>query len=335
MQISKVALVLSALSAVSARVIVAVNDDPGINEHMSEDEQIGKKNDNANIGLASPEYFVGNATPLVTTDFKDQGGPKLTAPKLYAIFYGNEWTTANTAVHQSFMKGIGAHSWMEPSRIMGGGVISYTPGVTMKIVGGVPGSTTELDTQTKIANVVIAQVGTWSEAPSDQNSYALIVDDVKSMYMKHSPTSGFLNGWCGYHSYFTKNSVKYTYSVNGWAATGTTGCRWGTLNFPDAVPRSAANGDYKDYSINVIAHELAEIITDPWISSNPGWMDLNKTTNASENGDKCNAKRGGITTNGNTYWNVRMTQTDGSFHYFTIQTIYTLASANCPQQVWI
>jgi len=325
MQFSEIAIVLSAFSAVSARTISTQNE-PAI-APLVEVEILGiETNDNADLDASTPQhYYTYPKSPLGVSKLVRRSGTLLTSPRQYAQFYGNgSWTTSNTRIYENLLYSIGGHAYLGKSRSLGAGVARYTKGSGRKIING-GSSAYDLSTTSKLNSKIVSVIGTYGESQTGQNMYHFLPDTVKS-----SKIYGYGTRWCGYHGEGTSYGKKFTYSVNG--IGNFSGCKWWTENI-GGVTYSTQNGLSTDYQISVLAHEIAEMITDPWVQSgNAAWTD--NSSPRMENADKCNGMACGFNkiTSSRKMYNAYI----GGSRFF-IQQSYDNdygSYGRCPNNVW-
>jgi hypothetical protein len=117
--------------------------------------------------------------------------------------------------------------------------------------------------------------------PEDPNSiyFVLISSDVKEQ-MKHS-NSRYCEEYCGYHGedrfHFFNPHSKMFYALAG---------QYDRYCAPSCSPNyahSPNNDPSVDTAMSVIAHELAETVSDPWAFSKRAWNSMS----GEENGDLC------------------------------------------------
>jgi len=206
-----------------------------------------------------------------------------TAPKVYVVFWGSQWTnhdpSGEAAILQNFLKGVGGSSWLES-------VTQYCQGVASGTVfcggAGTPAGNPKgifvaawYDNataapahpgQSQFASEAVRAAAHFGNTTASRNASTQYVIATAS----GNNSGGFGSQYCAYHS-----------------ATGSTYGDIAYTNLPyitDAGASCGANfnglGSHAGITI-VEGHELAETITDQFPSS--GWLD----SSGSENGDKC------------------------------------------------
>ncbi|HEX8944894.1 MAG TPA: hypothetical protein VF785_17270 [Gemmatimonadaceae bacterium] len=206
-----------------------------------------------------------------------------TAPKVYLVLFGSQWNnndpSGESALVQSFLKGVGGSSWLNS-------VTQYCQGVAT-------GTTFCNGAGQAAGNPSGIYAGVWSDnaaaAPSRPSQSQLAAEAVAAaahfgntaagsnatvQYVIATATgnnsSGFGTQYCAYHSYTssTYGNVAYTnlpYITDAGASCG--------ANF---------NGLGAKAGITIVeGHELAETVSDQFPSG--GWLD----GGGAENGDKC------------------------------------------------
>lgn len=205
-----------------------------------------------------------------------------TAPKVYLVFWGSQWTnndpSGEAALFNEFLGKVGGSSWLNS-------VTQYCQGV--------PKGTVTCTTGTKAGNPTGILAGIWfdngSLAPSRPRQNQIAAEAVAAashfgntsaaknasvQYVIATATGNSANGfktqYCAYHSYTssTAGNIAYTnlpYITDAGASCG--------ANF-------AGLGPFAGITM-VEGHELAETMTDQFPSG--GWLD----SSGYENADKC------------------------------------------------
>ena len=206
-----------------------------------------------------------------------------TAPKLYLVFWGSQWTgndpSGEAGILENFYSGAGGSSWLNS-------VTQYCQGVASGTyfcngAGQAAGNPSTL------------YAGAWSDngspAPSSPTQSQLAAEAVKAaqhfgntgsgsntttQYVIATSTGNSMNGfgtqWCAWHSSTSSSygNIAYTnlpYITDAGASCG--------ANF---------NGLGPNAGITIVGgHEMGETISDQF--PNGGWLD----SGGSENGDKC------------------------------------------------
>lgn len=206
-----------------------------------------------------------------------------TAPKIYLVFWGSQWTnndpSGEASLLESFLNSMGSSSWQNT-------VSQYCEGVTS-------GTIFCTSSDTPAGNQAYELAAYWydngSAAPSKPKQSQLAAEAVKAaqhfgntaagsndttQYVIATANgynaNGFGTQYCAWHSYTTSTygDISYTnlpYITDAGASCG--------ANF---------NNLGADAGITIVeGHEAAETITDPFPST--GWLD----SSGSEIGDKC------------------------------------------------
>jgi hypothetical protein len=202
----------------------------------------------------------------------------MTNPVIYLIWYGN-WT-GNTAITiiENFAKNIGSTAWWNITRrynntapiTFGGSTYdSYSQGRSLSNIN--------------IFSIVSKAINT-AALPQDTNGIYLVLTsaDVTEQV--------FCTLDCGWHTYSWISNVAYVY---GWVGNAEQQCP-GSCIYWSPLPN---NNPGADGMVNVIAHELAESASDPYLNA---WYG---TGCQDESGDKCDWNFGQTSTltNGATY----------------------------------
>jgi len=218
----------------------------------------------------------------------------------YAIFYGTQWSAGLNNLSSDlafFVNNLGSSAWY-----------SYVAALTVNGVHLASSITyagefrqTNLQFGTQLGqngamNIVQAAIANGNVGSSNLvNSIYMVIpgDDVSEPSLCNSGGDA-----CGYHSWYldkNKNLIKYG-AVNQ-ALSG--GCTNNLCSIASNGPQSS--GQSNDL-IRIMAHEIAETVTDPQVVQNPGWTDSGNTA-AGEIGDLCNSINTGLFTlpNGKQY----------------------------------
>jgi hypothetical protein len=198
------------------------------------------------------------------------GGEVMTAPagvNIYLIWYGTWSDAAAKSIVTTFITDLNKSKYY-------GINTGYTGGPKKKIVNKVnlAGQTTDAGSQgtsnlsdTAIRTIVTSAISS-NQLPKDANGvyFVLTSADVTK--------TGFMSSFCGWHTYTTALTTPIKYSFVG-NADKNSACTPQTLKSPNDTPAV-------DAMLSVIAHELAEPVTDPYLNA---WYD----EKGDENADKC------------------------------------------------
>jgi hypothetical protein len=240
----------------------------------------------------------------------NHGGPMTPqSVTIYTIMYGTRFSSTTAALLKTFYGSVGSSSWAN-------NINSYYPSGHITITGGAivvnsysVGYTISDSSIQSLISSTISKGGFGSGAASE---IYLFLFDYTVKY------SGFGSSWCGYHSFYKKSpSVAYT---NYMVAGSPLGCA-STCSVLNALGTNAPNNNFEfDSLVNVIAHEIAEIMTDPqdnaWYFSSTG----------NENADQCQWTFGAVQLSNSRYYNEVM----GSNKYL-IQQVWNKNTQQCSQ----
>jgi hypothetical protein len=253
------AVVVAATLALPAASVMAQAQDPGPPEVNRAPHNLNNRE-----GFAPT---AGGTTAL--SPITNHGGPVMTAPNVYLIWYGN-WnqtngsdTPAGQALVRTFLGSVGGTPHYN--------INTTYPGVT----GAVSLSATEVaDTGsqgTRLSDnkvrTIVANALTSNKLPTDPNGLYFVLTSSNV-----SESSGFCTRYCGWHTSGTLNNSDIKYSFVGNANRCLSGCAAQTIS-----PNGNAG---VDGMMSVIAHELEEANTDPDLNA---WYD----SSGAENADKC------------------------------------------------
>ena len=239
------------------------------------------------------------------------GGPVLTATtKVYELWNGN-WSTVSTPARQqlidTFLRGLGGTPWFNTNT-------SYYNGSGARVqnvlsVGGsytVPGTYSTSLSDLGVSYVVTAALKNGA-LPSDPNGIYLVFTS-KDV----AETSGFLTKYCGWHT-----ATTYSTNVIKYGFVGDPSANLAACSAQSVSPNGDAPGDAM---VSVIAHEIAEVVSDPQLNA---WY---TASGGQENGDLCAWKFGALTylPSGAAY-NTTWTYNATSYQYL-IQQLWANAS---------
>ncbi|CAF4555950.1 unnamed protein product [Rotaria sp. Silwood2] len=194
----------------------------------------------------------------VGTPIRYHGGPVMTNPIIYVIWYGN-WTGNNaTTIIEKFLRDLGSTAWWNITReynytapiVFGSSITDYYSKGTYLSRWGI--------------ETLIYRVTDDGSLPRDTNGIYLVLAsaDVSAW--------SFCTWYCGWHTYSVWYDLKYSFVGNPEQCPSLCSFQMVTPNDNFAA----------DSMITVIAHELAEAVTDPRLDA---WYD----SNCDENADKC------------------------------------------------
>jgi serine protease len=206
-----------------------------------------------------------------------------TAPKIYLVFWGSQWTnndpSGEASLLESFLTAVGGSSWLNT-------VTQYCQGLPSGTIfcngAGTPvgnqaymfaaswydnGSAAPTKpTQSQIAAEAVRAAQYFGNTGSGSNDTTQYVIATANGYN----SSGFGKQYCAYHSYTTSNYGDIAYTNLPYITDAGSSCG---ANF---------NGLGPDAGITIVeGHEAAETMTDQFPST--GWLD----SSGSEIGDKC------------------------------------------------
>lgn len=186
------------------------------------------------------------------------GGPVMASVNVYLIWYGT-WTNTQMNLATTFLNNIASNSWFKSE-------LTYNTFTVM--VKGSYVDKYSLGKSLNDGNIVQIVTGALSskKLPTDSNGiyFVLTSQDVAQ--------GQFCSSYCGYHNYAQYKGLAIKYSFVGNSARCISAC---------AAQSVSPNGDAGlDGTLNVVAHELVETMSDPLLNA---WYDANGW----ENADKC------------------------------------------------
>jgi hypothetical protein len=242
-------------------------------------------------GKETASLAADTSTPLLY-----HGGPVMTAPVIYIIWYGN-WTGNNgTTIIENFVQGLGSTSWWNIT-------IQYNN--TSPILYG--GSTTDSYSQgtnltTNLVLAIVQQAINSAALPDDTNGIYFVLASADC-----NETS-FCTSACGWHTY--SSNLKFAWVGNAEQICPTS-CSVNSVS-PNGNPGA-------DAMVSVIAHEATETATDPYLNA---WYG---TGCADESADKCAYNYGQTSTLSNgAIYNIIV-----NGYPYLIQENWELAIQNC------
>jgi len=231
-------------------------------------------NDNAaeNAATLTHEFAPTAGSTRKTSALNYYGGPVVTTPTLFIIWYGN-WgqasgsdTAAGQQIVRDWASNIGSSDYFRINA-----TYSQKPVSGTAVYGGDAQYSGNLNTTSL----------------SDSNILTIVNDTINSGRLPYNPngvylvvtssnvneSSGFCTNYCGWHTAGTASAGHVRYGFVGNAARCLSSC---------AAQTTSPNGNAGvDGAISVLSHELEEATTDP--DPRTGWVD----SRGQENADKC------------------------------------------------
>ncbi|KAJ3670235.1 hypothetical protein LUZ60_010559 [Juncus effusus] len=246
------------------------------------------------FSLYQPAYL---DSPSQFVDMVYHMGPVLTSPiNLYPIWYG-QWNPNPQSIIRDFLLSLSSFSLPSPSvPEWWHTATQYTDQTNSNVTSFFNIISEHHDTNYSHGNS-LTRLSIQSVINSAVTDYPnpLPLDPTNGVYLVLSSpevqVQDFCRAVCGFH-YFTFPSIVGTTVPYAWIGHSGTQCP-GTCAYPFAAPPSGSgyqilgspNGDIAtDGMISVIAHELAEMATNPYIN---GWYAGDDPTAPNEIGDLC------------------------------------------------
>lgn len=210
------------------------------------------------------------------------GGPIISSPNIYVIWYGN-WDSASCSapsggsstpsIVNDFLDKLGESSWNKINttyyQIIGGKKTYVQPTADVEgctVDTGSQGLSLDADTGAQISDVVENALST-KTLPTDPNGVYLVLT------ASNVQVADFANVLCAYHWSYESARATIKYAFVGDASTNLAKCSVQVSNSPNGNPAA-------DAMVSVIAHEFVEAVSDPTGTS---WTDQA----GFENADKC------------------------------------------------
>ncbi|WP_051969929.1 hypothetical protein [Kitasatospora azatica] len=233
-----------------------------------------------------------NATTASGNNLAYGGGNIVTSPKIYIVYWGNQWGTGSTVTNDPSGEAALQLSFFQHAYGSGD---TWSNSVTQYCQGVAVGTTQCGSSGTHVGHPTGNPVaGTWLDssvkAPSKPGQTAIAAEAQKAaahfgvsgdnvQIIVDAPhgvvPQGFKTQYCAWHDHTTVNGADLPYTNMPYVPDAGAGCG---ANF--VATSGGVNGATEGVTI-VGGHEYAETVTDPAPSS--GWVD----GGGAENGDKC------------------------------------------------
>lgn len=230
------------------------------------------------------------ARPTRTKNLQYRGGVGgigvETAPKVYLVLWGSQWTGNDPSGEQSlltnFLSGVGGSSWLRSvtqycqgvatgtvfcngAGASAGGGVTFSSGPSSVWADGASAAPSQ-PTQSQLAAEAVRAASHFGNTASGSNNTTQYVIATAT----HNSASGFGTQYCAWHSSTSSSYGNIAYTNLPYITDAGSSCG---ANF---------NGLGSNAGITIVeGHELAETITDQY--PNGGWLD----GSGAENGDKC------------------------------------------------
>jgi hypothetical protein len=244
--------------------------DPWISVHdiNREDGNEGDDDTAREVGRQHGGNSPTKGTTSSLTPITLHGGPRMSTPTVYLIWYGN-WNQANGSdtpagqtVIRDFLYGLNNSPYFKINTTYSGPTGYIGRGAETTDTGSQGTSLSDAKIQT-----VVSMAITSGKLPLDPSGVYFVLTSSNI-----AETSGFCSRYCGWHTRGTIKSTDIKYSFVGNANRCLSACAAQTVS-----PNSNAG---VDGMISVIAHELEETASDPDLNA---WYD----NAGAENADKC------------------------------------------------
>jgi hypothetical protein len=258
------------MTLMSSFLITNVLGQPEIIRHPTNDHASDNASDAGHI-FAAPTF--GSTRKTSTLNY--YGGPVITTPTIYIIWYGNWNQTNNTdtpsgqQIVTDWAANIGSSDHFRINATYTQKPVSGTAlyGQDYNYSAGGGSITTTSLTDANILGIVNESINKGG-VPYNPNGVYLVVTSSNV-----NESSGFCTNYCGWHTSGSATQGKVRYGFVGNAARCLSSC---------AAQSTSPNGNPGiDGAISVLTHELEEATTDP--DPRTGWVDAR----GQENADKC------------------------------------------------
>ncbi|HVG21263.1 MAG TPA: hypothetical protein VNI02_19625 [Blastocatellia bacterium] len=220
----------------------------------------------------SGRVLTQGSTGVATPNMTYHGGPLISTPVVYLIWYGN-WnqtngadTPAAQAVVRDFVRSIGGSPYYRLNTTASAGGFTITGNVTFGGETTDTGSQGTSLTDARVLTIVTSAISSGRLPFNSSGVYFVLTSS------NVSETSGFCSQYCGWHTAANTSVGHVRYSFVGNAARCLNACSAQT-NSPNGIAGA-------DAMVSIVAHELEEANTDPDLNA---WFDAN----GAENADKC------------------------------------------------
>jgi hypothetical protein len=220
-----------------------------------------------------PGFALTTGSTRKTTAMNYYGGPMITTPVIYIIWYGN-WNQSNgsdTAAGQQLVRdwasSIGGTPYFALNKSLSVSGFSVTGNVSFGGETADNGTSTSLS-DADIQTIVNRNVGSNKALPYNASAVYFVVTSSNV-----NENTGFCTNYCGWHTYGNVTAGHVRYAFVGNAKRCLSACAEQSSVSPN-------NNPGVDGAISVLSHELEEATTDPDLNA---WLD----SRGSENADKC------------------------------------------------
>jgi hypothetical protein len=220
-----------------------------------------------------PGYATTTGSTRKATAMNYYGGPLITTPTIYIIWYGN-WnqnngskgdTPAGQQLVRDWAGGIGNTPYFQLNKSLSVSGYSITGAVNFGGEATDTGTSTSLS-DANIQTIVGNHVG--KDLANDPSGVYFVITSSNV-----NASSGFCTNYCGWHTHAsisTLGNIRYSFVGNAQRCLGSCAAQ---STSPNGMPGI-------DGAISVLSHELEEATTDPDINA---WLD----SRGQENADKC------------------------------------------------
>lgn len=277
--------------------------------------------------MTAPAPTAGS-TAAASSPISYHGGAVMPSlSKVVIIWYGN-WKQSNntdTAAGQQIIRDA-IYGMSVPNAVSNySGITTGYGSVLGQYTDSSGAAVSQASSATLVEYTQAASAAYGGKRLTDASVFALVkayagTGDPNAIYLVLSSSdiaesSGFLTKYCGWHSYGTVGSNKVKYGFIGNPNKSLSAC---------AVQTVSPNGNAAvDGMISVIAHELVEAVTDPYLNA---WYNAS----GAENSDMCSWTFGSQLklTNG-AYWNVTLPTRTGGTRNYLLQRQLGVADSKC------
>lgn len=293
----KATKVLAVASTISALALAA---SPALAQ--VEHNEFARNGNAMKLAHAASNSHVGTTASVATEPMPYQGGQVQTAPKVYVVFYGNQWGSAGSNGLPTIDPAGEAPLYTNFISSLYGAGDNWSTSTTQYCSGVAVGTINCGSSGTHVGHPATSPLaGTWvdnaAKSPTRPSDSQLAAEAVKAaQHFGVSGTnvqivvasahgvkpSGFGSQYCAWHDNTTVNGAATPFTNLPYISDAGSSCGAGYVAPGTSGVSSATEG------VTIVGgHEYAETVTDPLPEVKMAWIDPADSTTGGENGDKC------------------------------------------------